>query len=373
VDLEAELLSVLNDPGRVWGGVVNNLEVGPRLLLLVFTTCKTPLSLTSWQAAVARVSTDTAVSFEAALRALDDSFVSIDKGWDGLSAEFRNPSMDDFCAAYLNDNNGIAVQVAATGPTYLQIERLLELGTARRQRQLVHPNLHRALIAESDLLFNRLLDLLPDDSVASFRRWPIVQSILNLLGQQSPAAVSSLDRARSSLAAYFDGVTFSSRGYELHRLMEDRESVVGLAYLLGARMEGFCDQVWLEANSISDFESLVNLDLYMSKDGRDAAWRDRFVDLTEGWIESGLDEDELESARDYYSKVSEHLDLKDLDRIDEWEEMISEVESNLPDRSGSDDSSWESDYDGEEDSPSYELSKKDDPVDLLFSGLLARE
>ena len=77
MDLKAELLSVLNNPASVWDAVLTNLANEPRLSLLVFTTCKTPVSMIAWQEAVARLSSDAALRFEASLRVLDDSFVRV--------------------------------------------------------------------------------------------------------------------------------------------------------------------------------------------------------------------------------------------------------------------------------------------------------
>ena len=49
MDLTSELLAVLDNPARVWEAVVANLANEPRIALLVFATCKTPISLVEWQ------------------------------------------------------------------------------------------------------------------------------------------------------------------------------------------------------------------------------------------------------------------------------------------------------------------------------------
>ena len=130
MDLEAELVGVLDNPARVWDAVVTNLATEPRLALLVLTTCLTPISMVGWQEAVARVSTDAALRFEASLRVLDDSFVTTTRRLSSHYVEYRNPSMDDFCAGYLDRNVGIATTVAISRPTLYQLRRLIELGTA---------------------------------------------------------------------------------------------------------------------------------------------------------------------------------------------------------------------------------------------------
>src|SRR5262249_23495733 len=157
---KAELLEVLDNPARVWDAVLTNLAPEPRMSLLVLTTCTTPCSLVSWQAALARVSPDAAMRFEVSLRVLDDSFVRTFRTRGRvLMADFRNPSMDDFCAGYLDKNVGIATNVASHDPELQQIERLVQLGSAlavegshpRRRRPQRYQNIYEALISDPSI------------------------------------------------------------------------------------------------------------------------------------------------------------------------------------------------------------------------------
>lgn len=185
MDLKTELLAVLDNPSSVWNAIVGGLPTETRTALLVLTTCEVPLSIVTWQEAVARISADAAVRFEIALRRLDDTFVLTSRKRHGYFVDYRNPSMQDFCVEHLDSNVGLAVRVATQEPSLGQIQRLIDLGTAApivRSRGKRYPNIHEALVARPDLLLNRLLDLMSERPDLSERDGQICSLILTLAG-----------------------------------------------------------------------------------------------------------------------------------------------------------------------------------------------
>lgn len=253
MDLKRELLEVLDNPARVWDAVLANLATEPRMSLLVFVTCTTPITLVRWQEAVARVSADAAVRFEASLRVLDDSFVhtykedTSPKGDARYYANFRNPSMDDFCADYLDRNVGIAVNIAVHDPAFHQIRRLIQLGTAfapvqpsRYARPRRHPNIYEALIAHPSVLFNRLFDIMPSDSHMSTEQTRILTAVLTLFSQARTISDRELSVARTRILPLFRELSFnSSRDDFLFSNLDDSSRARMIQKLLGEEFDAF--------------------------------------------------------------------------------------------------------------------------------------
>jgi hypothetical protein len=373
VDLEREFLNALDDPSDVWTAVVNNLSPGPRALLLVFTTCTTPLSMVAWQAAVARVSTDAAVKFEASLRALDDSFISISRPPRGGEdvADFRNPSIDDFCADYLDQNIGIAVKIASKRPSVSQIRRLIKLSTARRGGVLVHRSLNRVLVAEPQLLVECLLELLPDSPGDQMEDRDVAIELVRFVGHAGIGG-ALLARVQAALGEFIGMLIFGDHDYLLFSLLDDRMSSRGLRLLAGEAFGGLYARLWQSADSPPHFDSMLNLDKALGIQGRRVPWRDSFIEMSERWLEDEhMSTDDIASTRDYYSAIAEHLDLGEYDQSAEWDEAVQLSE--LADRESArrddkDDESWaQSDY--EDGDPQPSRLPQTDPVDTLFDGL----
>lgn len=380
MDLERELVAVLDNPKEVWEAVVNNLEPEARTLLLVFTTCSTPISMIAWQEAVARVSTEAAVSFEKSLRSLDDTFVSTNKDATGqLIADFRNPSMDDFCAAYLDNNVGMAVTVSSSGASDGQVRRLLELGTDRHTTgNFKFANIHQALVQKPSLLLDRLLGILPTDPRDQWRHRKIIDSVAILIGNARALTDAELNRVRASLANVLGAMDFTSGSRLLIRLMDDASAARGLHRLLGDDFSSFYDRAWHSASELMHFDSLVNFEDSVGFPGSDAPWRDLFTELSDSWLDGDYDDEaDADSARDFYNKIAEHLDLQDLGRSDEWDDLVAAVADSMPaPQEEPEDDSWQSKVAPGSSKPtdiSDLLAKSLDEVDAMFHGLANAE
>jgi hypothetical protein len=341
VDLKAQLLEALNNPARVWDAVLTNLAAEPRMTLLVFTTCMTPVSMISWQEAVARLSADSAMRFEASLRVLDDSFITVHRRdaigrSDGLYyASFRNPSMDDFCAGYLDRNVGIAVTVASHQPVLPQINRLITLGTARVPfesnpsdfRPSKYPNIHEALITRPSLLLGRLMEIMPVESNISDEQIEVAQSILILLSQASHVSSTDLAAIRARMAPLFKEVEFGLE-YDsfLYTVLDVPPRARALANLLEDDFEQLYDRLAVSAATSSHFDTLVRIDEALGRSPADASWANNFARFMPTWIHDDLTVDEVYSLRRMYERVAEYLDLDANDDELDWDELRERAE-----------------------------------------------
>lgn len=234
MDLGAKLLEALDNPASVWDAVLTNLTAEPRMGLLIFTTCSTPVTLVDWQEAVARISSDAAIRFEASLRVLDDNFVTTYKLDDRsrrnesrYEADYRNPFMDDFCADYLDRNVGLAISVSTKEPALHQVKRLVQLGTSyapmRRGASLPrgrqYPNIYDALIAKPSVLLKRLMDLLPADSHTTSSFAQIAELSFMLIAHARSVADTEMDLVRAHLSPHLRGITFGSMNPFLSRVL----------------------------------------------------------------------------------------------------------------------------------------------------------
>lgn len=356
MDLKSELLRALNNPASVWDAILANLTNEPRLSLLVFTTCETPISLIAWQEAVARLSPDAAMRFEASLRVLDDSFVRVTKVaanrrhgayW---SVKFRNPSMDDFCAGYLDRNVGIVTNVVDCKPSLRQIARLVELGTAYaplpevgqfpRDRQ--YPNIYEAIMARPALLLARLLELLPEESAAYPASAAIMKHILTVMSQAREVLHSDFQTVQARLRPLIKTMRFGAahNGF-LYAALDNPPRAKLLRRLLDQDYEDFYKSLALSAFELDHFDSLVNFDEALGSSPTDADWAREFEVLTDEWLQREMRSEEVDSAREIYNKVTEYLNRE---RRPEWDEKYeSAVQSERRDdeiQSDSGDDDW---------------------------------
>ena len=257
-------------------------------------------------------------------------------------------------------------------PSLHQIDRLITLGTARYGHGAWrYPNVHEALIAKPSLLLERLLALLPSSPTGQLKHSYVARLLALLFGQAERVEPSEVNRVRSSLAAFFRRLTFVHHASSLYTLLDDRVAARGVKRILGNDFSAFYEQLWSSASELGHFDSLVNLDNALDLDGRVAPWADRFVELTDDWLRSEMDVDDLTSSRDYYWTVSEHLDLKDLGRATEWDELVEGAERESAEVGQPEDYSWRVSEEDEDDAPIGRLEAAMDPVDALFEGLVA--
>jgi len=253
-------------------------------------------------------------------------------------ADFRNPSMDDFCATYLDRNVGIAITVASHEPTLSQIRRLIQLGSAfveqksqgGRTRQRQYLNIYEALIADPAILMRRLLELLPKEPTPSRKFLSVVQSILTLYSQARYIPDSVEDIVKARLAPVFREIKFDSDiNYYLGTILDAFPMAQALSDVLGADFESMYSSLSASAAKLTDFDSLTNVCLALDRPAQNADWAERFMEMTPDWLdEPYADLDDLIVNRDMYSKVVEYLALdSDLERTSDWEEMIESAEA----------------------------------------------
>jgi hypothetical protein len=314
--------------------------------------------LVEWQEALSRISTDAAVKFESSLRVLDDSFVKIHRTRNVYRTEFRNPSMDDFCAGYLDRNVGIATTVASHKPALHQISRLIELGTVLkpidvatykgfRERKFV--NIYEALISDPSVLIERLFAIMPDDSQMSDALSAPTRHVLTLLSQANHVPEKLLSATRARLSPTMLALNFGSGNDRfIYFALDDRARALALSRLLATSFETLYNRLAASATTPSHFDTLVNIDIALQRDGIDASWANRFEELNPEWLEQGGSSEDYASWRDSYVRVAEHLQLEDhAMRRDEWDVMISiaEEEEKRADEEAAkayDDDSWRS-------------------------------
>lgn len=389
MDIEEELISVLNNPQDVWSAIVDNLEADAKTSLLVFTTCTTPVSMTRWQEAVARVSTDAAVNFLGAVRILDDMFIKIEKSSnDVLTVDFRNPSMDDFCANYLDAHSGMAVTVASKDPANGQIKRLLELGTASEGGRIQYRSLNEALVRRPSLLLDRCLDILPPLDATSFWHRNLYKSVATLIGNAQKLGERDLARVNSALAPRLLEINFRSlSAYVVEALFADSASAKGLKVILADDFDLFYERLWRSAQDFGEWDSMVTLDRSLGWSGFEATWRDAFIECADDWRDREYENSgDAETDREYYERVAEHLDLMDYGiDPDDWDERISwlRAEVDEPEPAQEPDESWQGTPDSREGGSvrtpghsaagSFSAPRPVDEVAAMFDGLTRAE
>lgn len=363
MDLTTELLEVLNNPTRVWHAVVTNLANEPRLSLLVFATCTTPINLVGWQEAVARISAEAAVRFEAALRVLDDSFVETyreellpwGKRDPGYMVKFRNPSMDDFCAAYLDSNVGIASNIASREPALHQIRRLIELGSARATDELNetnqyrrrYPNIYEALISNPTILLSRLFSMMPSDTLLTNRQAEIITVILTLLSQARNINDGDFSAARARIKPLLRDLGFdNSHNSFLYTNLDNAPRVRILSRLLGDQYEDFYEVLCGTAEDADHFDTLMNLDSALGRDPENVEWASHFKQRAELWLDEDMDSDTIYRTRAIYEHIFDYLQLP-TEESDQsaWDERFDEAVRQESDNKESededeDDDSW---------------------------------
>ncbi len=354
MDLNAELRRVLDNPESVYEEIVTNLSSEARVTLMVFTSCRTPVDIVELQAAVARVSVEAATRFEASLRVLDDAFVSLEKhGTSRHAADFRNPSIEDFCCAYLNKNAGFALTVAAKKPSFEQLRRLIELSTAPVARgsarsrawaarsgspeplsprtpsgsRWMYPDLHAALVEDPALLIGSLLPLLPSVTVPSEEFRDVALALIDVVGADDPERVASPAALRSRLVPVLLKLDFQNHAGMLWALLDNRRRAQVTEWLLADRFEVFYRSVVESADQLTHFDTIVNFDDALGRSGEQAWWADRFEDFNDTWLEDVGDADDALAKRQYYEKVADHLDLGMRSALSAWEEAEAEAEA----------------------------------------------
>ena len=370
MDLKAELLNALDNPEQIWETMLGNFPDHTRLAAIVFATCSTPVLLTDWQHAVVQVNQLASTRFEDALRTLDDNFVNVRRvvAETGFEATFRNPSIDDFCAAYLERNTGIVISILRSNPSMQQLDRMIKLGTAKSidgTQGRRYPNLAHAITARPGPTSEALVAL-------AERREPLGQRV-ELAGMllDLHAFWSPTDRANALdvTGAIVDilRIAFTENDWgALYQIVDVAERAAALPLIVGAEFDQWYESLAASAASLGHYDSLVNLDVATGRSGEDASWADGFETFADDELNSLNDLDEAQTGRDYYSKVADHLSLDP--RVEDWDELVFSL-------STEDDEHRERDYRGYGQVRSRILDHSQhekELIDGMFNGLVER-
>src|SRR6201999_64380 len=102
VSLADDLMAVLDDPTHMWSHALKGSSRDSQRLFLTLALLPQPAAVDDVQVAYSAQRVIAAESFMDSLRALEDSFVGISAGSQGVRwIRFRNPSLEDFSHQYL--------------------------------------------------------------------------------------------------------------------------------------------------------------------------------------------------------------------------------------------------------------------------------
>lgn len=132
MSLAEDLLAVLNDPTYMWSHALRQSSRDSQRLFLTMPLLPQPILVDDLQVAYSSQKFNQAESFLDSLRALEDSFITIDAGTqDRRWARFRNPSLQDFSHEYLNKYSDWLDGLLSEPVFYDQIIRVYEIAMSR--------------------------------------------------------------------------------------------------------------------------------------------------------------------------------------------------------------------------------------------------
>jgi hypothetical protein len=128
ISLAEDLLAVLNDPTYMWSHALRESSQDSQRLFLSLPLLPQPISVDDLQVAYSSERFNRSEPFLDSLRALEDSFISIDRGTQGRRwVVFRNPSLQDFSYEYLNNYSDWLDSLLSEPVFYEQIIRVYQI------------------------------------------------------------------------------------------------------------------------------------------------------------------------------------------------------------------------------------------------------
>jgi len=132
MSLAEDLLAVLNDPTYIWSHALRESSQDSQRLFLTLPLLLQPIAVDDLQVAYSSQRFNQAEPFLDSLRALEDSFISIDAGTQGKRwVSFRNPSLQDFSHEYLNKYSDWLDSLLSEPVFYEQIIGAYEIAMSR--------------------------------------------------------------------------------------------------------------------------------------------------------------------------------------------------------------------------------------------------
>lgn len=132
MSLAEEILAVLNDPTYMWSHALRESSQESQRLFLTLPLLPQPVLVDDLQVAYTSQRFSQTEPFLDSLRALEDSFISIDAGTEGSRwVSFRNPSLQDFSYEYLNKYSDWLDSLLGTPVFYEQVSSVYEIAMSR--------------------------------------------------------------------------------------------------------------------------------------------------------------------------------------------------------------------------------------------------
>jgi len=132
MSLAEEILKVLDDPTYMWSHALREASQDSQRLFLTLPLLPQPISTDDLQVAYSAQKVNQTEAFLDSLRALEDSFISIDASAQSRRwVKFRNPSLQDFSHEYLNKYTDWLDRLLSKPVYYEQIINVYNLAMSR--------------------------------------------------------------------------------------------------------------------------------------------------------------------------------------------------------------------------------------------------
>jgi hypothetical protein len=190
----------------------------------------------------------------------------------------------------------------------------------------------------------------------------VASTLMLVLGSAPVSALAGLESIRSLLLSWLKARRFSRDDQFLFQTLDNGTAAKGLIRLLGEELDEFYEELWKSASNLSHFDTMVNFDNALSRPGEDAKWSDAFQNRTEDWLEDSGDD----TSAQYYDKISEHLDLGELSRLEQFEQAAADAAAaeREPD---DDEGDWGQLQSTQANTPAIDQEGRD--IDALFASL----
>jgi hypothetical protein len=387
MSLAEDILSVLDDPTYMWSHALRESSQDSQRLFLTLPLLPQPISTDDLQIAYSSQRFNQTEPFLDSLRALEDSFISIDAGYeDQRWVNFRNPSLQDFSHEYLNMYSDWFDRLLSGPVFYEQIASTYNLARTRHpgQRKLSPKPPPRWIYHEGALKFTGIRSWVisrHEGLIAKAADLALSGSEIRVKYQDDKQVLSERLRELVSIMLVFgepaDPATKQSLSKIIHMALKpsSKSSATNMVTLLRIRNTGDLIERYSTNNAMATlranvldkdtwkFPILSLIDEFLEIDSREsmAAWGDDYVDYLYDFME------EMSYSTDY-----EDFDygIRELENISSFlgidlHQQIETLENQrdaLP--SQEDDEDYE-DYDSKDDSRSSSRE-----LDNVFASLL---
>jgi hypothetical protein len=372
--LADEILAVLDDPTRMWSHALRQLSRDSRRLFLTLTVLPKPVSADVLQIAYTAQKVDRSESFLDSLRSIEDSFVNIKKPWGAVrSVEFRNPSLQDFAHAYIDENPELLDTILSSPAFYEQMTTIFALAMARSEdqsetsqpkytgiRKWVDRRAGRLILTAIDLLDSEEGDLY---SYVGRSRLSQLIEIMDHYG--TPDAAETSDKVKRVVAQAVNpsskrvaDITVSLLNNLRQRPIMDKLVAGNAAAVM---RENILDKNDWKYGILGELDMILDLD----RDDSWQSWGKSYLEYAQQLAENLSDSDDDQDLRDAINELTSITEIFDIDMSEEIHKLEAQRETI---------SSKDSDYDEQDEiapSPSDRGSgDASHQLQRIFSSLL---